>query len=232
MTNHSKVKNKYPNLTFTDDPRGRASFGESEGGGVAIKMAWFSPELFGIAIAYFAGLDDKSQNPGEANLTSTLDGTYPKGLGELWVPETEGGQELIKNSKLKPIRVFHSSSDKDMGTPDGCFTIERIATGSGVTNEPTSMYDVVQGSFLEANNKTHAALTEKGYDTRYAYALNQCHASPDSMLQDLPNTLVWAWSDWGKTNETITENKDSSSAYCSASMWWMRLSLLVVICCV
>ena len=64
------------------------------------------------------------------------------------------------------------------------------------------MYDVVQGSFLEANNKTHAALTEKGYDTRYAYALNQCHASPDSMLQDLPNTLVWAWSDWGKTNET------------------------------
>ena len=80
-------------------------------------MAWFSPELFGIAIAYFAGLDDKSQNPGEANLTSTLDGTYPKGLGELWVPETEGGQELIKNSKLKPIRVFHSSSDKDMGTP-------------------------------------------------------------------------------------------------------------------
>ena len=186
-------------------------------------MAWFSPELFGIAIAYYAGLDDKSQNPDEANITSILDGTYPKGLGELWYPETEGGQELIKNSKLKPIRVFPSSSDKDMGTPDGCITV------GSIIDWPISD---VTGNFLEANNKTHAALTEKGYDTRYAYALNQCHTSLDSMLQDLPNTLVWEWSDWGKTDETITENKDSSSAYGSASMWWMRLSLLVVICCV
>jgi hypothetical protein len=226
VTNHSKIKDKYPNLTFTNDPRGRASFGGSDGGGAAIKMAWFSPELFGIAIAYYAGLDDRSQNPSEANITSILDGTYPKGLGELWVPETEGGQELIKNSKLKPIRVFHSSSDKDMGTPDSCFTIDEL----GVIDQPASY--LVQGSFLEGNNKTHAALTEKGYDTRYAYALNQCHTSSDSILQDIPNTLVWAWSDWGKTDETITENKDSSSAYGSASMWWMRLSLLVVICCV
>ena len=191
-------------------------------------MAWFNPELFGIAIAYNAALDDKSQHALMANVTSILDGTYPKGIGELWVPETEGGQELIKNEDLKPIRVFHSAGEKDLGTPDACMPCFP-AWGWGCIEINVSE---VMGNFVEANNKTHAALTEKGYVTRYAYALTQCHTSPDAIIQDIPNTLVWAWSDWGKTNENITENKDSSSAFGLASMWWMCLSLLVVICCV
>ena len=41
-----------------------------------------------------------------------------------------------------------------------------------------------------------AALQARGYDTRYAYALDRCHCDMDVLLQDLPSTLVWAWQGW------------------------------------
>eukprot|EP00751_Fragilariopsis_kerguelensis_P024527 CAMPEP_0170865628 /NCGR_PEP_ID=MMETSP0734-20130129/21425_1 /TAXON_ID=186038 /ORGANISM="Fragilariopsis kerguelensis, Strain L26-C5" /LENGTH=129 /DNA_ID=CAMNT_0011241941 /DNA_START=182 /DNA_END=571 /DNA_ORIENTATION=+ len=37
-----------------------------------------------------------------------------------------------------------------------------------------------------------------GYDTRYAYGLNAIHCDVTLILQDTPNTLVWAWDDWKK----------------------------------
>merc|ERR550525_1827537 len=56
--------------------------------------------------------------------------------------------------------------------------------------------------FLEANNKTQDALEEKGYTTRYAYGLGQCHCQGDMIFEDFPNTLVWAWSEWKSLQDT------------------------------
>lgn len=74
VTNHPDIKTKYPNLSFTNDPAGRASFGISDGGATAIKMAFFTPSLFGIAIGYNAGLVDHRFPSQPSKLE------YPKGF--------------------------------------------------------------------------------------------------------------------------------------------------------
>mmetsp|Transcript_51034 Transcript_51034/g.56993 ORF Transcript_51034/g.56993 Transcript_51034/m.56993 type:complete len:202 (-) Transcript_51034:112-717(-) len=40
-----------------------------------------------------------------------------------------------------------------------------------------------------------------GYDTRYAYGSNAIHCDVPLILQDTPNTLVWAWDDWKKKQQ-------------------------------
>lgn len=138
---------------------------------------------------------------------------------ELWVPETEGGQALIKNENLKPIRIFHSASDRDLGTPSACMFPGPAEWGY------LDIPSTTNNNFLEANNKTHVALTEKGYKTRYMYSLNQCHTDPPSLFQDLPNTLVWAWADWKVQQD---EAVDTSSAF-ATSIKWMILFFLPIV---
>jgi len=51
-------------------------------------------------------------------------------------------------------------------------------------------------NFLVANNETNAAMDEKGYKTRYAHGLDACHCYQPMILEDFPNTLLWAWAEW------------------------------------
>lgn len=197
VLNHPDIKAKFPNMKFTKDPEGRAAAGCSNGGGAALKMGFWNPELFGIVIGYSASLQDydgqpRSQAAGYPQLSSKKE--YPRGLAELWVPAPEG-KELIKTLPNKNIRVFHSGNQRDFGTPDGCFK------NNDVTQYGGPVIAVFQGDymdFLVANNKTEAALVAKGYQTRYMYGLDSCHCQEDTIGADFPNTLVWAWAKWNK----------------------------------
>lgn len=174
VTNHPDIKAKYPNLKITDNPAGRAGFGCSSGGAAAFGMAFLSPNLFGIVVAYSTSL---------VQLQPSAD--RPLGMAELWALQPEG-QELIATTPKKSIRIFHHVNDNDFGTPGQC-----IGDGEAI---PVSWE---LPNWVEANNQTAAALTAKGYDnTRYAYGLNACHCDWAQMSQDMPNTLVWAWQEW------------------------------------
>jgi hypothetical protein len=41
-----QIKAAYPNLSFTDNPEGKAALGCSSGGAAALTMGWFRPDLF------------------------------------------------------------------------------------------------------------------------------------------------------------------------------------------
>lgn len=154
-------------------------------------MAFLTPELFRIAITYSAGLPENFFDP---PLESKEE--YPLGMAEFW-----SGQELIKNHDLKPIRLSLAGCDRDYGTPSGCFPTPsggKLLQGSNAT-----FFNVTKGygpygayDFLVANNKTEEALSAKGYETRYAYGTNCCHADLYMFYQDIPNTLVWAFRPW------------------------------------
>lgn len=211
VLSHPDITSKYPNLTITNDPTGRAAIGTSDGGGASIKMAFFTPELFGIAIGYNAGV----VNHYDDALTSKKE--YPLDLGDLWA-----GKELIKNEDKKPIRIFHSGCERDLGTPNGCVMYE------GPDNmKPANASDVASFGkpydFLVANNKTEESLTSKGYDTRYAYGLDCCHSDDRMFFQDIPNTLVWAFTDWKKktqnTNLDEPPNKSTLPPTSSSTTW-------------
>lgn len=213
VSNHQEIRSKYPNLNITDDPSGRASFGSSNGGVTAIRMAFLTPELFGTAIAYHPNL-------GDLNSTANNHTEFPGEMEALWRP---GGPELIKNSDLKPIRIFHASSDRDLGTPKAC-----VMDADGSSLDQSMVYQ--SSSFAEANNKTQEALVAKGYNTRYAFGMNSCHG-PQLLFQDMPNTLVWAWSDWKKKQDEKKTGDDSLAGTNSGSPKSSRvwLSLLISI---
>jgi len=180
VVNHHQIKAKFSNLKITSDPAGRMTTGCSNGGATAFKMVFFSPHLFGVAVAYSAAL-----NFLDSSLTSNT--THPLGMADMWVPKPDG-QELIATEPHKPIRVFHSGNQNDFGTNGSCFQID----GHDVPVPIPGRYV----NFLEANNQTQTALEAKGYATRYAYGQGACHCQPDMMAEDLPNTLVWAWAEW------------------------------------
>mmetsp|Transcript_1899 Transcript_1899/g.2038 ORF Transcript_1899/g.2038 Transcript_1899/m.2038 type:complete len:415 (+) Transcript_1899:97-1341(+) len=162
IKNHPNFTEKYPNLKFTNDPEGRGAIGTSDGGSTAIKMSFFTPELFGISIGYNAGI----LNHYDTTITSKDE--YPLDMGELW---QSGGMELIENSDKKPIRIFHSACDRDMGTENACIRIGPNPDDKWNTVN-TSMYKDMgfdEFNFLVANNVTEELLVSKGYATRYAY---------------------------------------------------------------
>ena len=185
VTAHPNIKKQYPNFKFTNDPAGRAAFGASSGGAAAFKMAFFSPELFGISIGYSSAIVNV---PG-GNLTS--DSKYPLRMGEMYIRKPEG-QELINSETKKNIRIFHSAGENDVGTPNAC-------TPDGSPGGPDNP------SYLEAHEQIEKDLVAKGYETRYAYAQKGCHADSGVTFQDLPNTLVWAWADWKKKVDQTKE---------------------------
>ena len=203
-------------MNITDDPSGRASFGSSNGGATAIRMAFLTPELFGTAIAYHPNL-------GDLNSTANNHTEFPGEMEALWRP---GGPELIKNSDLKPIRIFHASSDRDLGTPKACL----INMTDGSDTDQSMVYQ--SSSFAEANNKTQEALVAKGYNTRYAFGMNSCHG-PQLLYQDMPNTLVWAWSDWKKKQDEKKTGDDSlagtNSGSPKSSRVWLPLLISISI---
>lgn len=178
VTANKAIRAKFPSFRITSDPEGRASLGCSSGGLAALGMAWFRPDLFRRVIAYSASVVLKDQY-----LTSNQ--SFPLGGWDFI--------ELISNSEKKPLRIFHSSSEFDLGT----HKIPWITGGcSGSEHNIENIDPNGHNDWVLANNLTARALEAKSYDTRYAYARGACHCDGRVVNHDLPNSLAWLWQGW------------------------------------
>ena len=89
-------------VKLTHDPNGRMSMGASSGGGAAMGMAWYRPDLYRRVMSY-SGTFENQQWP--------------------YNPETPHGawefhEHLIPNSPVKPIRIWLEIGDRDSFNPN------------------------------------------------------------------------------------------------------------------
>jgi len=92
---------------------------------------------------------------------------YPFGA---W--EYHSGMKLIEKSEKKPLRIFTQVSEKDLRFDD-----------------PEDTHH----NWVMANERTAAALKDKGYDYRYIFSLATGHCDSKVAQQTLANTLLWMW---------------------------------------
>jgi len=92
---------------------------------------------------------------------------YPLGA---W--EYHSGMKLIENSKKKPLRIFMHVSENDLRA-----------------NDPEDTHH----NWVMANERTSAALKDKGYDYRYVFSLATGHCDTKVFEQTLADTLLWIW---------------------------------------
>jgi iron(III)-enterobactin esterase len=100
----AKVKAAYPNLSFTDNPEGKAAMGCSSGGAAALSMGWFRPDLFRRIITY-SGTFVAQQND-----TAPEHALFPDGA---W--DYHSAVEIIANTPRKDLRVFLNVNQMDNG---------------------------------------------------------------------------------------------------------------------
>ena len=94
-----KISKDY-NVTFTKDPKGRATMGGSSGGAAALSMAWFHPEMYYRVLTYSGTYVDQQ---------SPMNPASPHGAWEYH-------EHLIPQSKRKPIRIWLEVSENDNGS--------------------------------------------------------------------------------------------------------------------
>jgi enterochelin esterase family protein len=148
------------NVKLTKDPDGRATMGGSSGGSCAFIMAWYHPELYHRVLTY--------------------SGTY---VNQQWPynPETPGGawefaKSIIPKSKVKPLRIWMETGDKDLLNPN-------------VMRD--DMHD-----WALANEKMAKALADKKYKYQFIFAENAGHVDGKVRRQTLPEALEWLWKDY------------------------------------
>jgi enterochelin esterase-like enzyme len=101
---NAQVKAAYPNLSFTDNPEGRATLGCSSGGAAAMSMGWFRPNLFHRIVTYSATL------VAQQNATAPEAMSYPDGA---W--DYHSNLMLVQNNPRKDLRVFLNCNQMDLG---------------------------------------------------------------------------------------------------------------------
>jgi enterochelin esterase-like enzyme len=101
---NADVKAAYPNLSFTDNPEGKATLGCSSGGAAALTMGWFRPDLFHRVITY-SGTFVAQQNPAAPEHAMFPDGAW----------DYHSELDLIVNNPRKDLRVFVNCNQMDNG---------------------------------------------------------------------------------------------------------------------
>jgi len=164
--NDSAVKNDYKNLKFTDNPEGRSSYGCSSGGAAALAQGWFTPDKYRRLVTYSGTFVDQQDSQGVPAPEEVM---YPLGA---W--EYHSGQELIKNTPVKPLRLFINANENDL--------------------QLDAMFNDTHHEWLVANQRTAAALAAKGgYHYRFIYAKGVGHCDGGVRRATLPDTLEWMW---------------------------------------
>lgn len=164
-----ELRASYPNFRFTDDPSGRGALGCSSGGAAAFTMAWFRPDLFSRVLGYSPTLVNQ-QDPSAPEAA-----TYPHGA---WDYHSE--LALIANSDRKPIRVFLSATENDLGARDPESTMR---------------------NWVMANERSAAALAAKGYHYRYVFGLGAGHCDFGFQQATLADALIWVWRGYQPSTE-------------------------------
>lgn len=150
---NADVKAAYPKIAFTKNPWGRATMGCSSGGSAALIMAWFRPDLYRRVVGYSTSLTALSEE----------EAMYPLGAWEF-----HSSTEVIKNTEVKPLRIF-------------------VHTGEN---------DLMEGpnrDWVVANTLTAAALKAKNYHYRFALTEGTGHCAAVAYDRTLADTLVWLW---------------------------------------
>lgn len=155
------IRQAYPKFALTSDPDQRATMGCSSGGAAAFTAAWFRPDLFRRVVAFSPTLVDQQNN------NTAEDATYPLGA---W--EYHSDMKLIASSPKKPLRIFYTVGEMDMGA---------TAAEAGHRN------------WLMAAQRTGQALAAKHYDYRFVLAKGGSHCDARVFAQTLPDALVWTW---------------------------------------
>ncbi len=159
------VKADYPNLKFTDDPEGRSSYGCSSGGAAALTQGWFTPDRYRRIVTYSGTFVAQQDNQG---VKAPEAAQYPWGA---W--EYHSDQSLIQNSPKKPLRIFMHVGENDLNL-DARFGDQRH-------------------NWMVANQRTAAALKQKGYHYRFVFAKGSGHCDNNVRRATLPDTLTWMW---------------------------------------
>jgi enterochelin esterase-like enzyme len=107
VLSNAQIKAAYPQLAFTKDPEGRATYGCSSGAAAAFTMAWFRPDLFRRVLSY-SGTLVAQQNSGQPESP-----VYPYGA---W--EYHSSKKLIAEAARKPLRIFLNVNEFDLRYTD------------------------------------------------------------------------------------------------------------------
>ena len=209
VSDHPGIRADFPSFRMTSDPDGRLTMGCSSGAMAAFTMAWFRPDLFRRVVAYSAMVVHK-----DCALPSNQ--SYPFGgwqYPDLIRPAPKKPLRIFHAVTNRDLGTGtappYAACDVDTASgtqvpvtaTEGCFAIPGVCKGTPAEgrylyrNMLEPVYhecDPPRSNAPLANNNTAAALQARGYDTRYAYALDRCHCDMDVLLQDLPSTLVWA----------------------------------------
>lgn len=153
------VENKY-NVKLTKNPDARATMGGSSGGSCALIMAWYHPELYHRVLNY-SGTYINQQWP--------YNEKTPKGAWGFM-------EDLIPNTKAKPIRIWMEVGDQDLYNPN-------------VMRD--GMHD-----WVVANEKMAKALADKKYKYQFVFAKNAKHVDGAVKRQTYPEALEWLWKDY------------------------------------
>jgi len=163
--NQPAVKADYPNLRFTEDPEGRATYGCSSGGSAALSQGWFAPQRYRRIITYSGTFVSQQDNQG---IKAPEAAAYPYGA---W--EYHSDKALIANNAIKPLRVFLNVGENDL-------------------NLDARAGDM-RHNWIVANQWTAAALRNKGYHYRFVFAKGAGHCDSSVRRATLPDTLTWMW---------------------------------------
>ncbi len=79
---------------------------------------------------------------------------------------------LIASAEKKPLRIFNNANENDNGS---------------------TRAESERRNWVIANEKTHEALTAKGYHNRYVYGENVGHCDDNLLRATLADALVWVW---------------------------------------
>ena len=150
------VEKRY-NVRLTKDPDGRATMGGSSAGSCALIMAWYHPELYHRVLTY-SGTYVNQQWPYN---TETPHGAW------------EFHEHLIRNSPVKPLRIWMEVGDRDLLNPN----IMR-----------DNMHD-----WVVANEDMAKVLAAKGYHYQFVFARNAGHVDHAVKQQTLPEALEYIW---------------------------------------
>jgi iron(III)-enterobactin esterase len=120
---NAQVKAAYPNLSFTDNPEGKATLGCSSGGAAALSMGWFRPILFHRIITY-SGTFVAQQNPIAPEHAMFPDGAW----------DYHSNLMLIQSDPVEPLRVFNNCNQMDLGATNADTTMHNWV----IANQRTS----------------------------------------------------------------------------------------------
>jgi S-formylglutathione hydrolase FrmB len=109
---NAQVKAAYPNLSFTDNPEGKATLGCSSGGAAALSMGWFRPSLFRRVVTYSGTF------VAQQNATAPEAAMFPDGA---W--DYHSNLMLIQTQPMEPLRVFNNCNQMDLGATNADTTM-------------------------------------------------------------------------------------------------------------